>query len=255
MLKPEGERLIIAGPCAAESRKQVLTSAYKVKELGLDGLRACLWKPRTSPGFEGVGEAGIPWLLEAARLGLIVATEVMLPEDVENLVKNLDGQPETKVLIWLGARNQNHRLQKEIAALAKGDPHLWLMIKNPPWPDKRHWLGVHDHVLAAGFPAEKIIHCHRGFYPNENNHNNYRNHPDFEMVMQIKEATGRPMIIDPSHIGGSPENIRQVIVDSLKYPIDGFLIETHPQPTLAQTDVHQQLTFDQLEDLLKIFMA
>ncbi|MBI5221204.1 MAG: hypothetical protein HY979_00155, partial [Candidatus Magasanikbacteria bacterium] len=57
------DRIIIAGPCAAESREQVIKSAREAKKRGVKILRASLWKPRTEPGFDGVKEAGIPWLV------------------------------------------------------------------------------------------------------------------------------------------------------------------------------------------------
>lgn len=82
-------KIIIAGPCAAESRQQVTGCACKLKEQGVDGIRVSLWKPRTQPGFEGVGETGIPWLAEVTQMGLMAATEVLLPEHVTSLVQGI----------------------------------------------------------------------------------------------------------------------------------------------------------------------
>ena len=50
-------------------------------------MRASLWKPRTQPGFEGVGEKGISWLAEATNLGITVATEILLPEQLTQLIR------------------------------------------------------------------------------------------------------------------------------------------------------------------------
>ena len=55
--------LIIAGPCSAESREQVLETARLLAAGGIKVFRAGIWKPRTKPGgFEGVGEKGLQWL-------------------------------------------------------------------------------------------------------------------------------------------------------------------------------------------------
>ena len=58
------KKMIIAGPCSAESETQMLTTARKIKEISPSILfRAGIWKPRTKPGsFEGMGEQGLVWL-------------------------------------------------------------------------------------------------------------------------------------------------------------------------------------------------
>ena len=59
---------LVAGPCSAESREQVLRTARELKEIGVSTLRAGLWKPRSRCGtFEGVGEKGLDWLCEVQQ--------------------------------------------------------------------------------------------------------------------------------------------------------------------------------------------
>lgn len=62
----ETGRLIIAGPCSAESREQVIETARILSGDGrVSFFRAGLWKPRTTAGsFQGVGKAGLKWLQE-----------------------------------------------------------------------------------------------------------------------------------------------------------------------------------------------
>jgi chorismate mutase len=247
--------ILIVGPCAAESRQQVIETAKRLKERDVHIMRASHRKPRTRPGFEGVGEEGIPWLAEVTKLGITVATEVLLPDHVSEVVKGIsaEGNP-ANILLWLGSRNQNHFLQQEIAKtmLGETDDSVKLMIKNQPWRDESHWLGIVDHVTDAGFPPERIILCHRGFAPgNENNPQRLRNLPDWNMAMRVKRITGLPMIIDPSHIGGSVENVFKVVEEAKKFPFDGLMIEVHPAPTTAKTDVRQQLNISELDQLLK----
>jgi len=249
------KEIIIAGPCAAESRDQILDSARGLKEQGVSIIRASLWKPRTKPGFEGVGIEGIPWLAEATKLGITVGTEVLLPNHVSEVARGIavNGNPEN-ILLWLGSRNQNHFIQREIAKtmLGETDRKVKLMIKNQPWRDESHWLGIIDHVTDAGFPPNRIILCHRGFSPGlADNHNELRNLPDWEMAMRVKERTGLPMIIDPSHIGGNVNNVIQIVNEAKEFPFDGLIIEAHPDPSNAKTDAKQQLSMSQLGELLK----
>ncbi|HKC05066.1 MAG TPA: hypothetical protein VKC54_04330, partial [Patescibacteria group bacterium] len=237
------ERFInFVGPCAAETESQIMGAAEIVAKHGEKGFRVGLWKPRTSPGFEGVGSMGIPWLKNVTKLGLTVAAEAMLPDHVDQLtnITNCD----QKLVIWIGSRNQNHLIQKEIAAriIQSGHQKTFLMIKNQPWLDEKHWLGIVDHVLATGFPSNRLFICHRGFAPSiQENPHSFRNIPSFEMAMKIKEKTQMPMLIDPSHIGGSIENVFLATELALNFNFDGFLLEFHPNSNEAKTDQKQQL--------------
>lgn len=250
------KKIIIAGPCAAESREQVINSAIALHKQGINIIRASLWKPRTKPGFEGVGVKGIPWLAEITNMGLTAATEILIPSQLTQLVKGIGKRGElSKILPWIGSRNQNHLIQREIAKIVNEEmpKTVRLLIKNQAWSDERHWLGIVDHVLGSGISAKRLILCHRGFSTGgQNNPNNFRNPPDFEMAMRVKKATGLPMLIDPSHIGGTVENVFKVAEMSAKLDFDGAMIEVHPKPTEAQSDAKQQLTFQELERLLKI---
>lgn len=251
------EQIIIAGPCAAESKDQVLKCASALKERGIEMMRASLWKPRTKPGFEGVGLAGSSWFAEATKLGITIGTEILLPDQVTGLIDGIsdhNGDP-TKMFLWLGSRNQNHIIQREIARriLEETPSNVRLLIKNQPWSDEAHWLGIVDHVVGAGIEPERIILCHRGFSPNgQSNPDNFRNLPDFDMAMRVKEVTGLPMLLDPSHIGGSVENVFKAVEMAADCDFDGLMIEVHSNPSDAQTDAKQQLTFQELDRLLTI---
>lgn len=256
-MNTEHERTIIAGPCAAESREQVVTCAKALKEQGIDIERMSWFKPRTRPGFEGVGNAAAPWAAEVTNMGITIGTEVLIPEHVTQVIEgisNNEGDP-AHVLLWLGSRNQNHITQREIVRriLGEAPSSVKLLIKNQPWSDEAHWLGIVEHVSSTGISSERIILCHRGFSPNgQDNPHNLRNLPDFDMAMRIKESTGLPMLIDPSHIGGSVENVFTIVQQAADFNFDGLMVEVHPTPSNAQTDVKQQLTFQQLDELLMI---
>jgi len=248
-------KIIITGPCAAESEEQVINCAKELKKRGIKIMRASLWKPRTLPGFEGVGEKGITWLAKVTKMGITIATEVLFPDQVSQVLKIIGkkGNP-NKILFWLGSRNQNHYLQREIASrINKEAPKsVKLLIKNQPWKDEKHWLGIVDHILSSGLDKKRIILNHRGFSPKGLNIFKMRNPPDMEMAMKIKKITDLPMVIDPSHIGGTVNNVFRVMKAAKKFDFDGMMIEVHPDPVHAKSDAKQQLTFTELDRLLKI---
>ena len=248
------KRSIIAGPCALESREQLRCCVAELKKLGVSCVRASLWKPRTLPGWEGLGALGMQTLLEETiPHGLMPATEILTSDHAEIILDGLrafGGNPE--ILLWIGARNQNHIELRRIAQLlAVGPSGITLMFKNQMWEDERHWLGIYGHLVEAGFPKERLSICHRGFAPGSAaNPHQYRNPPHFEMAMRVKQKTKLPMIIDPSHIGGSTENVFRVIDEAKHYDFDGLMIEVHLDPASARTDQTQQLNIEQFKTLL-----
>lgn len=256
MSKKSISKIIIAGPCAAESREQIESIAEKISALGNIIMRASIFKPRTRPGFEGLGKEGVKLLIKAAAKNITIATEVMLPEHVNMILEGIADLPrKPKLILWIGSRNQCHLSQREIAKIIneKAPRSTKLMIKNQPWKDEAHWIGIAEHVLSSGLSPGRIILCHRGFCPDSNpNPNMFRNLPDYEMAMRIKKATKLPMIIDPSHIGGSIENVFKITEESCRFDFDGMMIEVHPNPKNAMTDAKQQLSFDEFKHLLAI---
>jgi len=238
--------MIIAGPCAVESEKQLERSIKEAKKRKIDFLRTPLWKPRTKPGFDGVGEKGLRFLRKVKSEGLSPATEVITPEHAKIVIDTI---PDSEVLLWIGARNQNHFVQKEIARIVAKNKKAILLIKNQPWPSKDHFLGVVAHIRETEFEDERLLLCHRGFFPVGNNRDNYRNIPDYEMAMEVKSEIGLPMLIDPSHIGGNTTNVKEVIKSASSYNFDGIMVEVHPNPPGALTDKNQQLSWEQFDSM------
>jgi len=247
------KKIIIAGPCAVENHEQVLESMKQAKILQIDFLRLSLWKPRTKPGFEGVGEEGIFYVIEAATAGVNPAVEPILIEHAQQVADAfLKVKNNTKLLFWIGARNQNHYIQRGIASVAAKDPRIFLMVKNQIWHNEKHWEGIVEHVLDGGLPKERLLLCHRGFAPlSDNNPRGYRNVPDFDMAMRMKEKTGLPMLFDPSHTGGSVEKVFTIAHEANQHAFDGYIIEVHPNPKAALSDSTQQLTWGEYKKLMK----
>ncbi|MGH7245468.1 MAG: hypothetical protein ACREGI_00870, partial [Candidatus Levyibacteriota bacterium] len=241
-----------AGPCAVESEEQVLQTVAASQKLDVDFVRLSLWKPRTKPGFEGLGEQGIPLLVKTAKLGVHPGVEPMMPEHAQKVMDAVLPATKTgKLLLWIGARNQNHYLQREIAKIASQSERVFLMVKNQVWHNEKHWEGIVEHVLEGGIKKENLLLCHRGFAPVGYNPHGYRNIPDYDMAMRMKEKTKLPMIFDPSHTGGSVEKVFQIAKEADKYDFDGMIVEVHPNPKIALTDANQQITWEELENLLR----
>jgi 3-deoxy-D-arabino-heptulosonate 7-phosphate (DAHP) synthase len=252
-------KMVIAGPCALESREQLRDCVRVLKQIGISMIRASLWKPRTQPGWEGLGWMSLPLLLEETiPHNMIPATEILCTEHAHMVVHALQSfGKDAKMLVWLGARNQNHIEQTKIAQiLASGPKGLLFMFKNQMWDDERHWIGIFEHIISTGFPKDRLLICHRGFCPGKlPNPKKFRNIPDFEMAMRIKEKTGLPMLFDPSHIGGSVKNVIHICEMAKHFNFDGCLIEMHPTPEKAKTDSHQQLSPEELRELLRVIGA
>jgi 3-deoxy-D-arabino-heptulosonate 7-phosphate (DAHP) synthase len=246
--------IVIAGPCALESREQLRKSVRVLKKMGVSMVRASLWKPRTQPGWDGLGGQYLPVLLEETLPhGMIPATEIMSGEDAQMVVDALRKfGDDARMIAWLGARNQNHMEQRRIARiLADGPTGIQLMFKNQIWKDEAHWLGIFEHLRCAGFPYERLIACHRGFCPGDSpNPHGLRNLPDFQMAMRFKEKTGLPVLLDPSHISGTRKNIKMVCEMAGDFRFDGYLIEMHCDAANAVTDAGQQLSPEELHELL-----
>ncbi len=245
------KKIIIAGPCAVESEKQVIKTVNEALIRRVDFVRLPLWKPRTKPGFDGLGDQGLPFLVMATRLGICPATEVLTPDQAKKVIYAvLSKIQNTKILLWIGSRNQNHQIQKEIARVVAIDKRVFLLVKNQPWKSFEHWQGIVGHILESGIDKTNLFLCHRGFIPNGHNPSLLRNLPDYKMAMKIKDETGLPMLIDPSHIGGIKKNVFKIVKESKNYRFDGALIEVHPNPQHALTDARQQLTWKEFDKLM-----
>lgn len=236
--------IIIAGPCSAESREQVFSTAAALKKEGVDWFRAGLWKPRTHPGhFEGVGEAGLPWLAEVRdSLDMKVATEVAFREHVE---KCLEAGIDT---IWIGARTtSNPFLVQELAdALAGTD--VTVLVKNPINPDIELWMGALERFRRAGI--SKLGAIHRGFSSYEKVR--YRNAPGWQIAIEFRSRCPEiPFFCDPSHLAGSREYIAELSQRSLDLGLDGLMIESHCDPAHALSDARQQITPEELGALIR----
>jgi len=239
------EPLIIAGPCSAESEEQVMQTAKQIAALGsVNIFRSGIWKPRTRPGnFEGVGEEGLQWLQQVKKeTGLLTAVEVANHEHVELVAKyDID-------ILWIGARTTSNPFSvQELADSLKGFDKP-VLVKNPINPDVNLWVGALERLHKAGI--EKLAAIHRGFFPFEATP--LRNIPKWEVPIELKSIChDLPIICDPSHIAGNTEYIPGIAQKAMDLNMDGLMIETHYNPTTALSDMNQQVTPNQLGNLLE----
>ncbi len=236
--------LVIAGPCSAETEEQVVSTAHLLANTGkVHVLRAGIWKPRTRPGeFEGIGSIGLEWLKRAkAETGLPTATEVATAKHVEEaLAAGVD-------VLWIGARSTaNPFTVQEIADALQG-VDVPVIVKNPVNPDLSLWIGALERVNRAGI--KKLAAIHRGFSSFEKTA--FRNEPMWDIAIQLKTiAPELPIINDPSHICGNRELIPYITQKALDMDMQGLIIESHIDPSVAWTDAKQQLTPGALSDML-----
>ncbi len=245
------EQCIIVGPCALESADQARITIEQAKICGITHVRTNPFKPRTRPGFEGIGWNGLSIIRETAQAGLVPSMEVLLPEQVDRLMEEILLEiPHATLLLWIGSRNQNHMIQRELGKAIAGESRVQLMIKNQPWRDRDHWEGIVEHVLSGGARLEQLLLCHRGFAPWNKNDSPTRNIEDLEMAQKVRDNLKIPMILDPSHIGGDRKIVKMLIAKYAQLPwVDGQIIEVHPNPNQAKTDAKQQLTWEELRAL------
>lgn len=236
--------LVIAGPCSAETEEQVLDIAYQLKDTDVSYFRAGIWKPRTRPGmFEGVGSLGLKWLQKVKEeTGLKTATEVANRTHVElALEHDID-------LLWLGARSTvSPFIVQEIADALEGTDKI-VLVKNPVNPDLALWLGAIERLASADIKNLGAI--HRGFSTYDKS--KYRNNPEWQLAIELQtKFPDLPLINDPSHITGKREMIFDVSQTALDLNFDGLMIETHMNPDAAWSDASQQITPDNLVQIMR----
>ena len=236
-----GQRVIVmAGPCAVESRDQIIETAHTVKEAGAHLLRGGAFKPRTSPySFQGLGEEGLKYLAEAREAtGLAIVTEVMSPEQVPLVAQYAD-------VLQLGTRNmQNYALLHAV-----GESGMPILLKRGMMSTIEELLMSAEYILSHG--NRRVMLCERGIRTFETY---TRNTLDINAVPVLKELTHLPVVVDPSHATGKWRLVNATSKAAVAAGDDGLIIEVHPNPALAMSDGAQSLRptrFAELMDQLR----
>ena len=239
------DQIIISGPCSIESKEQLYNTCVELKKVGIDFIRGGVWKPRTKPGgFEGLGELALKWMKEIKdELGLKICCEVANKEQTELALQyDIDA-------VWVGARTTSDpfAVQEIAETIHNINTDMIVFIKNPTCVDIDLWEGAYLRFKALGI--NNIGFIHRGFKAYKKTE--YRNNPLWQYALQMKiKYPNIPMICDPSHIAGKREYLEEICKKAYMYNYDGYIIESHIDPSTAWTDASQQLKPQDLKTLL-----
>jgi 3-deoxy-7-phosphoheptulonate synthase len=228
--------VIIAGPCAVESREQIIETAKAVKQAGAHMLRGGAFKPRSSPySFQGMAEEGLKLLAEAREVtGLPVVTEVMAPDQLDLVIRYAD-------MLQIGARNmQNYPLLQ--AAGKSGHP---VLLKRGNSATVEEWLMSAEYLLSSG--NTHVVLCERGIRTFETA---TRNTTDINAIPVVKHLSHLPVLVDPSHSTGKGEYIESISRAAIAAGADGLIVEVHPHPETALSDGPQSLTPDAFREVV-----
>jgi len=230
------EVVIIAGPCAVESREQLFETARAVRNGGAKILRGGAFKPRSSPyNFQGLGEDGLKLLGQIRKeIGLPVVTEVMDTRQVELVSSYAD-------MLQIGSRNmQNYPLLKEVGMSRKP-----ILLKRGMMATIEEFLLAAEYILNQG--NDQVILCERGIRTFETS---TRNTLDLSAVPMLKRLSHLPVIVDPSHGTGLRWMVPAMAKAAVAVGADGLIIEVHYKPEEAICDGHQSLDHNDFINLM-----
>ena len=233
----DGNPVVMAGPCAVESKEQLFEAADIVKKAGAQFLRGGAYKPRTSPyAFQGLEVEGLKYLAEAReRTGLRVVTEVTTVEAIERVVEYAD-------MLQIGARNmQNFGLLKEVGKCGKP-----VLLKRGLAATIDEWLNAAEYIMNAGNP--NVVLCERGIRTYETY---TRNTLDLSAVAAVKHLSHLPIIVDPSHGTGKWRMVKPMAFAAIAAGADGLMMEVHPNPAKALSDGPQSLTPENYNEVMR----
>ena len=233
----DGTPVVMAGPCAVESKEQLFEAAEIVKKAGAQFLRGGAYKPRTSPyAFQGLEVEGLKYLAEAReRTGLRVVTEVTTVEAIERVVEYAD-------MLQIGARNmQNFGLLKEVGKCGKP-----VLLKRGLAATIDEWLNAAEYIMNAGNP--NVVLCERGIRTYETY---TRNTLDLSAVAAVKHLSHLPIIVDPSHGTGKWRMVKPMAFAAIAAGADGLMMEVHPNPAKALSDGPQSLTPENYNEVMR----
>ena len=223
---------VIAGPCAIESKEQLLQTGQGVRALGASMLRGGIYKMRTNPNsFQGIGEKAYSFINQVkSEIHMPLISEVIDPRQIADMMSSVD-------VFQIGSRNMyNYSLLKEVAKTGKP-----VMLKRGFSATIEEWLNAADYILQGGNP--NVILCERGIRTFETK---TRNTLDLNAVAYIKAHTSFTVIVDPSHGTGRPELIAPMAAAAIAAGADGIMVEVHIDPLHSKSDAFQALSLDGL---------
>jgi 3-deoxy-7-phosphoheptulonate synthase len=231
------EFIVMAGPCAVESERQIMRTAESVAAAGARVLRGGAFKPRTSPyDFQGLELEGLKLLRQAKEAtGLGIVTEIMSDRDVGLVAEYAD-------CMQVGARNmQNFALLKSLGSCGRT-----VLLKRGMSSTIRELLMSAEYIVAHGNP--NVILCERGIRTFETA---TRNTCDISAIPVLNEMTHLPVVLDPSHAAGKRSLVPALARAGVAAGADGLLVEVHPCPEKAVSDGAQSLSLEDFREMMR----
>jgi 3-deoxy-7-phosphoheptulonate synthase len=228
--------VVIAGPCAVESKEQLFQTARAVHEEGARILRGGAFKPRSSPySFQGLGEEGLKLLRQIRKeISMPIVTEVMDTRQVELVAGYAD-------MLQIGSRNMhNYPLLKEAGMLGKP-----ILLKRGMMATIEEFLLAAEYILYQG--NSQVILCERGIRTFETA---TRNTLDLSAVPMLKQLSHLPVIVDPSHGTGIRWMVPAMARAAVAAGADGLIMEVHYRPEEALCDGYQSLDLNEFALLM-----
>ncbi|HEY6508258.1 MAG TPA: 3-deoxy-7-phosphoheptulonate synthase [Vicinamibacterales bacterium] len=231
------ELVVMAGPCAVESRERIFAAAEAVAASGARFLRGGAFKVRTAPSaFQGLGLEGWRLLREAADAhGLLTVSEIVAEGQIEDARRYVD-------LAQIGSRN----MQNVPLLRALGRARVPVLLKRGFGCTIDEWLHAAEYVLAEGNPD--VVLCERGIRSFETA---TRFTLDVAAVAIARRRLGLPVVVDPSHAAGQRDWVLPLSLAGVACGGDGLLIETHPDPSTALSDGPQAVVLAEFDALVE----
>ena len=230
--------VLMAGPCAVESRGQLLQIAEKVKEAGAEFLRGGAFKPRTNPySFQGLGELGLEILCEAReRFDLRIVTELRDVSAIDLFLKHrID-------MVQIGARNmQNYEMLRLV-----GQSGLPVLLKRNPACGVAEWMQAAEYIMLEG--NSQVVLCERGVTAARGSQTRYI--LDLAAVPIVQEKSHLPVVVDPSHAAGDRRWVPSLAKAGIAAGASGLLIEVHHAAEQALCDGPQSISPTTLKELV-----
>lgn len=234
----DGNVVMIAGPCAVESRDQTLRITEQVAERGAQMLRGGAYKPRTSPySFQGMGEEALKILAEAGeKTGRPIVTEVVDPSTATLVGNYVD-------MLQIGTRNmQNFILLKEVGRVGKP-----VLLKRGMSATLDETLMSAEYLMSHG--CHDVVICERGVRTFTSH---ARNTLDISIIPALKQVSHLPIIVDPSHSSGQRYSVIPHALAGIGAGADGLIVDVHDRPEEALCDGPQALLPEEFSELMKI---
>ena len=235
---------IIGGPCTIDPTNPslFLETAHALKEVGINGLRGGVWKPRTNPySYQGDNKSLEIILQAREETGLPIDIEVM---DLEHLKLALEAKVD---VLQVGTRNAlNYSLLKEIGRLSAGTDSAVLLKRGRHVASPNEFIAAAEYIVAEGNP--NVMLCPRGTTPALEG---YRNQPDESISPLLKSKTWAPVVVDPSHSVGHSEYVMACSLAAIAYGADGLCIESHIDPAKGiGDDPKQAVTPEKMQQII-----